>query len=197
MNQLSVRAMFYLRKLNSEPKSLNKWNYYAVVGAGYLFYTVNKTYANNSTSEVNYNSETQNIVVGAQARKHIISTWDFLAGVDFNYNQSKWLDGAANKHNLNHHLYINAGISYKFNTSNNRELIDWSSSSYKYSKTAKDVDIEKIPVIEKPAVVNVPKVIEQTSIDRVKAVIETPEPIVQPEVIAPPVEVPVTKVEPK
>lgn len=198
MNQLTVRAMFNLRRLNSEPESLNKWNYYAVVGGGYLFYTVNKTYANNSTSEVNYNSGTQNIVIGAQARKHITSTWDFLTGVDFNYNQSKWLDGAANKDNLNHHLYINAGISYKFNTTNNRELIDWSSSSYNYSKTAKDVDIEKIPVIEKPVIVDVPKVIEQTPIDTMKAVIETPEPVVvQPVVVAPPIEVPITKVEPK
>ena len=196
MNQLSVRGLFNLRRLNSEPENLNKWNYYAVVGAGYLFYNTEITYANNTKNEIIYNKGTQNIVVGAQARKHLTSTWDFLAGVDFNYNQSKWLDGAANKDNLNHHLYINAGISYKFNTSNNRELIDWSSSSYKYSKASKDVDVEKIPVIEKPAIVDVPKVVEQTPIDTVKAIIETPIPVVQPEVVIP-VEVPVTKVEPK
>ncbi len=196
MNQLTVRGLFNLRRLKSEPESLNKWNYYAVVGGGYLFYTVDNTYANNSKNELVYNKGTQNIVVGAQARKHLTSTWDFLAGVDFNYNQSKWLDGAANKDNLNHHFYINAGISYKFNTSNNRELIDWSSSSYKYSKTSKDIEIEKIPVIEKPAVVDLPKVVEQTPLDTVKAIIETPMPVVQPEVVVP-IEVPVTKVEPK
>lgn len=196
MNQLTVRGLFNLRRLKSEPESLNKWNYYAVVGGGYLFYTVDNTYANNSKNELVYNKGTQNIVVGAQARKHLTSTWDFLAGVDFNYNQSKWLDGAANKDNLNHHFYINAGISYKFNTSNNRELIDWSSSSYKYSKTSKDIEIEKIPVIEKPAVVDLPKVVEQTPLDTVKAIIETPIPVVQPEVVVP-IEVPVTKVEPK
>jgi hypothetical protein len=196
MNQLTVRGLFNLRRLKSEPESLNKWNYYAVVGGGYLFYSVNNNFANNTKNEIVYNEGTQNIVVGAQARKHLTSTWDFLAGVDFNYNQSKWLDGAANKDNLNHHLYINAGISYKFSTSNNRELIDWSSSNYKYTKASKDVDIEKIPVIEKPAIVDVPKVVEQAPIDTVKAIIETPIPVVQPEVVIP-VEVPVTKVEPK
>lgn len=191
MNQFTLRALFNLKRVNSEPENLNKWNYYAVVGGGYLFYSVDNTYADNSKSEFSYSKGIQNIVIGAQARKHINSTWDFLTGVDFNYNESKWLDGAGNQVNQNHHLYINAGISYKFASSNKRELIDWSYANF--SNEPKDLAIDKIPVIDKPKVIEEPKVVvEPKEIPKVINNEPKVEPIVEP-VVTPKVE---PKVEP-
>jgi hypothetical protein len=181
MNQFTLRALFNLRRLSSEPENLNSWNYYAVIGGGYLFYSVDNTFADNSKYELVYNKGTQNLVVGAQARKHINSTWDFVTGVDFNYNESKWLDGAGNEPNQNHHFYVNAGVSYKFATAKNRELIDWSYSNYNFDKNPKEVDVDKIPVIDKPKVEDAPKVAQPT----------------EPAVTAPPVVIPPAKEEPK
>ncbi|MFA9213634.1 MAG: hypothetical protein ACEQSR_07285 [Candidatus Methylacidiphilales bacterium] len=197
MNQFTLRALFNLRRVNSEPDNLNKWNYYASVGGGYLFYNINNTYADNTKSEFSYNEGVQNIVVGMQARKHINSSWDFITGLDFNYNQSKWLDGAGNQANQNHHIYVNTGISYKFASSNKRELIDWSYSNYNYSKQPKDVAIDKIPVIDKPKVIDEPKVVVEPK-EIPKLINEQPkvEPIVEP-VVTPKVDPVTPKVEPK
>jgi hypothetical protein len=159
MNQFTLRALFNLRRITSDPESLKKWNYYAVVGGGYMFYNVKSTFANNTKDEFTYNKGTQNIVVGLQARKHINSTFDFISGVDFNYNESRWLDGAGNENGLNHHFYVNAGISYKFAATKNRELIDWAFANYNHSNVPKDVAIDKIPVIDKPKVIDEPKVV--------------------------------------
>jgi len=148
LNQISMRMLVNLRRINTEPLELNKWNYYAIIGIGTLLYNNNVIMADKTESNIDYYKGTQNIVLGLQARKYINKNFDFLTGVDFNYNGSKWLDGAGEKESLNHHLYINAGISYKIANRSKRELIDWSNGKYNRIQGAKEIEIEKIPVIE-------------------------------------------------
>lgn len=182
MNQVSLRGLLNLRNFTSEPDELRKWNYYGVVGLGYLFYSCDNTLANNKTTTFTYNNGTQNITLGLQARKHLNIKWDFLAGLDFNYNESKWIDGSADKASLNHFIYANAGISYKIANRNKRELIDWSNGKYNRIQGAKEIEVEKIPVIE-----NKPK--ETPKVEEIK-------PIEKPKVEEPKIEEP-KKEEPK
>lgn len=137
LNQISLRMLVNLRRINSEPLELNKWNYYAVIGVGTLLYNNDVTMADKTKSNINYYKGTQNVVLGLQARKYINKNFDFLTGFDFNYNGTKWLDGAGDKASLNHHIYASAGISYKIANQNKRELIDWSNGNYNRIKGAK------------------------------------------------------------
>lgn len=167
LNQLSLRVLVNLRRIGTEPTELNKWNYYAVLGVGTLLYSNTLTFPDNDTRSFDYYNGTQNVVLGLQARKYINKKFDFLTGIDFNYNGSKWLDGAGDKSSLNHHLYINAGISYKIANRNKRELIDWSNGKYNRIQGAKEIEVEKIPVIEnKPK--ETPKVEEIKPIEKPK-----------------------------
>lgn len=206
---ISVKGLINLRKLFSAPDELNKWNYYAVVGLGFITYRNENTLADNSKTQLNYQLGagkgasylgTLTEVIGFQARKHLNKKWDFLAGVDFNYNQSKWLAGYK-ADAVNYMVNVNAGISYKFFTDNRKELIDWSYNNY---KVADEVKVADIPVIDKPKVVDVPK--EEPKMEVVAPVVVPEpvapikvEPVVVPEPVVPPVVVPepvAPKVEP-
>ena len=167
LNQVSLRGLLNLRHFGSEPIELRKWNYYGIIGIGYLFYNCDNTLANDKKISFSYNNGTQNITIGLQARKHLNIKWDFLTGIDFNYNESKYIDGAGDKNSLNHFIYVNAGISYKIANRNKRELIDWSYSKYNRIQGAKEIEIEKIPVIQsKPK--ETPKVEEIKPIEKPK-----------------------------
>lgn len=198
VNQLSFRMLVNLRPESSDMK---KWNYYGVLGVGTLMYSNDISYSNGQSNSFDYNKGTQNVVLGLQARKYINKNFDFLTGIDFNYNGSKWLDGAGDKESLNHHLYINAGISYKIANRNKRELIDWSYGKYSRIQGAKEIEIEKIPVIEnKPK--ETPKVeeikpveVEKPKIEEPKVVVEEPKVIEQPKVEEPKVVIPEPKKE--
>jgi hypothetical protein len=205
MNQVTLRGLFNVRKMFSEPETINKWNYYLQVGVGYLFYSTENVRADNTSREFSYNKGTRNYVLGVQARKHLNSSWDFLCGVDFNYNRTSWLDGTpldgtpAKQKDYNHAYYFNAGISYKFNTKNNRELIDWSNLNYSYNNA---VAVDKIPVVDAPKVVEPVKVIEPVVVEPIKVVepvvVVEPIKVVEPVVVVEPVKVaePVKVVEP-
>lgn len=179
MSQVTLRGFFNLRRIFSEPillrepENLNSWNYYAIFGGGFLYYSADVVYADNMKGNVTYNKGTNNFIYGAQARKHINSTWDFLAGIDYNYNQSYYIDGAGSKNELNTHFYINVGISYKFSTNKNKELVDWSYSKYLYPrKNNIEVAIDKIPVISLPKVVDTIKSVEPIKVVQPIKVIE-------------------------
>ena len=200
LNQIAVKLFVNLRRIGTEPSELNKWNYYGIVGIGTLLYANDMKYADNSTNTFDYYKGTQNVILGFQARKYINKNFDFLTGIDFNYNGSKWLDGAGDKASLNHHIYANAGISYKIANRNKRELIDWSNGKYNRIQGAKEIEIEKIPVIEsKPK--ESPKVEEIKPIEKPK--IEDPkieDPKIEqpkkeePKIEQPKVEIPKTEV---
>lgn len=199
LNHLAVKMFVNLRRIGTEPAELNKWNYYGIIGVGTLLYAIDIKYADNSTNSFDYYKGTQNVILGLQARKYINKNFDFLTGIDFNYNGSKWLDGAGDKATLNHHLYVNAGISYKIANRNKRELIDWSNGKYNRIQGAKEIEIEKIPVIEtKPK--ETPKVEEIKPIEKPKVEepkIEEPKKE-EPKIEKPKVEEPkVVKPEPK
>ncbi len=192
LNQLTIRGLFNLRNFKQDPLELRKWNYYGVVGVGLLFYNYENTLADNAKQSFTYNNGTQNLLLGFQARKHLNIKWDFLAGVDFNYNQTLWLDGAPDKSSLNNHLYLNAGISYKIKNKNRRELIDWAYNNYKIVEGMPETEIEKIPVVkQKPKDIpkEMPKVeevkpieqpkIEQPKVAEPKVVIEEPKVVVE------------------
>jgi hypothetical protein len=196
LNQISLRMLVNLKRINSEPHELNKWNYYAIIGIGTLLYNNDVTMADKIKSNIDYYKGTQNVVLGLQARKYINKNFDFLTGIDFNYNGSKWLDGAGDKASLNHHIYASAGISYKIANKNKRELIDWSNGKYNRIQGEKEMEVEKIPLIEnKPK--ETPKVEEIKPIEKPK--VEEPkivEPKVeQPKVDEPKVVIPETKIE--
>lgn len=201
LNQIAMKVFVNLSRIGREPLELNKWNFYGIIGMGTLLYANDLKFADNSTNKFDYYSGTQNVVLGLQARKYINKKFDFLTGIDFNYNGSKWLDGAGDKASLNHHIYASAGISYKIANKNKRELIDWSSGNYNRIKGEKEMEVEKIPLIEnKPK--ETPKVEEIKPIEKPK--VEEPkivEPIKeepkveQPRVEEPKVVIPETKIE--
>jgi hypothetical protein len=196
LNQISLRMLVNLRRINSEPLELNKWNYYAVIGVGTLLYNNDVTMADKTKSNINYYKGTQNVVLGLQARKYINKNFDFLTGFDFNYNGTKWLDGAGDKASLNHHIYASAGISYKIANQNKRELIDWSNGNYNRIKGAKEMEVEKIPLIEnKPK--ETPKVEEIKPIEKPKVDEPKVEPrnAEEPKLEEPKVVIPETKIE--
>ena len=176
LNQISLRMLVNLRRINSEPLELNKWNYYAVIGIGTLLYNNDITMADKTKSNIDYYKGTQNVVLGLQARKYINKNFDFLTSFDFNYNGTKWLDGAGDKASLNHHIYASAGISYKIANKNKRELIDWSNGNYIRIKGAKEMEVEKIPLNE-----NKPK--ETAKVEEIKP-IEKPK-LEEPKIVEP------------
>ena len=178
IRQITLRAYFNIRNLAGEPETRRDWNHYAILGGGYIKAKGSATFANGSSTtdaELSQRPGIQNIVIGYQARKYINPMFDFVAGADFSYNQSKWLDQGGVKSTLNNHLYLNAGITYKIKASKNREHIDWAYGSYN-NFTDKSTTIEQVPVIA--PVVEQPKVDPNLAV--VPAVEPTPAPVAEP-----------------
>ncbi len=160
INQFTLRAVFNIRNINSEPVSRVQWNHYASVGGGFIFGNQDVSYSDNSstTDSKVYNKQgVQNIVVGYEARKYLTSSLDFIAGADYSLNQSRYFDGAYDKSSLNSHIYPHVGVTYKIGTSKDKEHIDWSYGSYNNFKD-RSTHIEQVPIIEKPVVQEIPKI---------------------------------------
>ena len=110
--------------------------------------------------------------------------FDFIAGADFNYTQSKWIDQAGSKPTLNNSLYLHTGVTYKIGTSKDKEHIDWAYQNYNNFKD-KSTTLEQVPVIEKP-------VAEEPKIDTAKMVAVPVEPTPSPVAVEPaPIQAPV------
>ena len=181
LSQYSLRAFFNVRNLNGEPQTRTDWNHYAILGAGYTTAKGDATFADGSSTtdaKLFKSPGIQTIVVGYEARKYINHMFDFIAGADFNYTQSKYIDQAGVKSSLNNSLYIHTGVTYKIGTTKDKEHIDWAYQIYNNFKD-KSTTIEQVPVIEKPAV-------QEPKIDTAKMVaVPTPEPTPAPAVVEP------------
>ncbi len=207
LDQVTLRAYFNVFNLLEEKISRAQWNHYLILGGGYLKATGDATLANgkNYTGRLLYKEPgIQNIVLGYEARKYMNSYFDLIGGVDFSYNQSKYLDQAGSKPHLNNHLYVHTGITYKIGATKDKEHIDWSYSNYSNYKNKKAV-IEQELVIARPPVapkvdtsrmVVIPMPVD-TAKDAIAVVPSTKENVIEPivenpVVVAPKVEVPVT-----
>lgn len=193
INQYTVRAYFNIRNLTSESASRTEWNHYAILGGGFIYGNQDVTFADNTTAtkaKVYLKGGVQNIVAGYEARKYLMHNLDLIAGADFSLNQSKYFDAAPAKTGLNSHLYFHTGVTYKIGTSKDKEHIDWSYVSYNNYKD-KSIQIEQVPVIEKPITEEAPKI--DTSMAVAPPVVEpTPvPPVVEPTPVEPPVVAPV------
>jgi hypothetical protein len=181
INQYTLRAYFNVRNLSGESQTRALWNHYVIVGGGYMGAKGDATFANGKTQNeapLSVKPGIQTILVGYEARKYLTHNFDLIAGVDFSYNQSKWLDQGYDKKTLNNHLYFHTGVTYKIGTNKDREHIDWSYSNYNNYKD-KSTTIEQVPVIEKPAA-------EQPKIDTSKMAVVAPvEPVSEPVVVEP------------
>lgn len=197
LRQISGRVLLNLRSFVAEPANRMEWNHYAVFGAGYTKARGDVTYANgNSINDIQLSLSPgiQTIVLGYQARKYINHQFDAIGGLDFNYNQSKYIDNAYNKSGMNHHLYFHAGVTYKIGTTKDKEHIDWAYENYNNFKNKKTT-LEQVPVIEKP-VTEEPK-IETTPVVVEPAVEPAPKVEPTPAVEPTPVVEPAPKVTPK
>lgn len=201
LRQFTARAYFNMRNLGAEPSNRRDWNHYAILGAGYTKAIGDATFANgnsNTDAALSQSPGIQTLVVGYEARKYLTHNFDLIAGVDFAYNQSKWLDQAGAKPNLNNNLYIHTGVTYKIGTNKDVEHIDWSYGNYNNFKDKKTV-LEQVPVIENPVTqepkIDTPAVVaapEPTPVPAVEpAVAPVVEPAVAPVVAAPVVVAPV------
>jgi len=196
-----------------EPENLKKWNHYYVFGFGYMSYRNENNIVGGGTSKLDYplfegkgaaTIGTRYYRGGYEVRNHLNNKIDLLGSVNFNIVESYWIDGAGEEKSYRNQLMAKIGVSYKFGIKGNKELIDWAYSNYSYSKQAKEVAIENIPVIDKPKVVDVPKVepkVEPTVVPVIEPVV-VPEPvkpievIPTPEPVKPIIEPVVPKVEP-
>jgi outer membrane biosynthesis protein TonB len=185
LSQYTVRAFFNLRNLAGDPQTRMDWNHYAILGAGYTTAKGDATFANgssNTDAKLFKSPGLQTIVVGYEARKYINYMFDFIAGADFNYTQSKWIDQAGSKPTLNNSLYLHSGVTYKIGTSKDKEHIDWAYQNYNNFKD-KSTTLEQVPVIEKPA-------IQEPVIDTAKMVAVPVEPAPTPDVVVEPTPTP-------
>jgi hypothetical protein len=188
IRQFTVRALFNMRNLGGEPSNRREWNHYAILGAGYTKAFGDATFANgNSNTEAALSQAPgiQTLVVGYETRKYLTHNFDLIAGIDFAYNQSKWLDQAGAKSNLNNNLYIHTGVTYKIGTNKDVEHMDWAYANYNNFKDKRTV-LEQVPVIEKP-VTQAPKIETPVVVEEPK-----PAPVVEP-VVAPVVAAPVVE----
>lgn len=152
LSQFTLRAYFNVLNLLEEKVARPQWNHYLILGAGYLKATGDATLANGKsvTGRMLYKEPgIQNIVIGYEARKYYNSYFDLIAGLDFSYNQSKYLDQAGSKPNLNNHLYFHTGITYKIGATKEKEHIDWSYKNYNHYRNKKSI-IEQELVLERP-----------------------------------------------
>jgi hypothetical protein len=194
--RLNLRNLIF-----GEPENLKKWNHYYVFGFGFMSYRNDNNIVGGGTSKLDYplfegkgaaTIGTRYYRGGYEVRNHLNNKIDLLGSVSFNFVESYWIDGAGEEKNYRNQLMAKIGVSYKFGIKGNKELIDWAYSNYSYSKEAKEVAIENIPVIDKPKVVDVPKVEPKVE----PAVVPVIEPVVVPEPVKPVIEPVVPKVEP-
>ncbi len=188
INQFTGRIHFNLRNLVKEPFGRRDWNHFGSVGIGYITAIGTASFSNKPKVEdtkLYLSPGIQNIVLGYEARRFLTNSFDLIAGVDFSYNQSKWLDQAYDKPNLNSHLFIHTGITYKIGASKTRLHIDWSHSTYNNFKNRKKLT-PKLPVLEKPTVDTIAKV-EPAPIVEPEPVVEEPKPEPKPEPVVEPV----------
>jgi hypothetical protein len=168
LSQITGRMLINIRSMIAEPSNRTMWNHYAVIGAGYTKATGDATFADNKSvkdAKLSLSPGIQTIIIGYQARKYINAHFDLIAGIDFNYNGSKYLDQAYANTSIDNHLYLNTGVTYKIGTSKDREHIDWAYQNYNNYKNRKTV-LEQVPVIEKP-------VTEEPKIEVIPVAVET------------------------
>jgi hypothetical protein len=190
LRQISGRLLINIRNVVTEPANRMNWNHYAIIGAGFTKATGDATFANGksvSNAALSISPGFQTIIVGYAARKYINHQFDLIAGVDFNYNGSKYIDQVYANSSLDNHLYFHSGVTYKIGTSKDREHIDWSSANYNNFKDKKTV-LQQVPVIEKP-------VIEEPKIEAMPIVVE-PNPVVEAAPAPAPTPTPTPIVEP-
>ncbi len=201
MSQVTGRIHFNLRNLAKEPFGRRDWNHFGSLGIGYVLANGTASFANGvNTDDIKLylSPGIQNIVLGYEARKYLTNMFDLIIGMDFSYNQSKYLDQAYDKANLNSHLYFHTGLTYKIGASKTKQHIDWSHTTYNNFKDRKKI-MPKLPVIEKPIVDTASKAVVEPEIKeepKAEPVVEpTPEPVPAP--VEPKAEpAPAPKVEP-
>jgi hypothetical protein len=190
MTNFGIRTMFNINQIGEMPSEKRVWNHYISLGVGINNFNQDLDLANGTTIEnIKYRWKTSNAVVGYQARKYINSEFDFMAGLDFNYNQSFWLDGAPKDTKLDHSIYLFAGVSYKIGAKGGKELIDWTYSNYNWTQEKKSIPLSQVPIIDKPT-------IEEPAAPEAPKAPETPnapEPVVETPKPAEPVIVETTK----
>jgi hypothetical protein len=202
--RLNLRNLIF-----GEPENLKKWNHYYVFGFGFMSYRNDNNIVGGGTSKYDYSLfegkgaatiATRCYRAGYEVRNHLNNKIDLLGSLNFNIVESYWIDGAGEEKNYRNQLMAKIGVSYKFGIKGNKELIDWANSNYSNSEQAKEVAIENIPVIDKPKIVDVPKV-EPAVVPVIEPVV-VPEPVKPvevtptPEPVKPVVEPVVPKVEP-
>lgn len=192
MNLIAGKVHFNIRNFGVEPAQRTIWNHYVSLGVGYIRAKGDASFANGqskSDAKLYNGMGIQSIILGYEARKYITHQLDLVAGLDFNYNQSKYLDQAYDKPTLNNHIYLHGGVTYKIKTSKDREHIDWSYGSYNNYKD-KSTTVEQVPVIEKP-------VTQEPKIDTAMTVAPAaPVAPAEPAVVPTPAVAPVAPVEP-
>lgn len=191
ITNMGLRVLFNLNQITETPSERRTWNHYVSVGAGINNFNQDLELSDNSkieNSKVRW--KTSNAVVGYQARKYINSEYDFVTGVDFNYNQSFWLDGAAKDRKLDHSVYLFAGVSYKIGAKGGKELIDWTYSNYNWTQEKKSIPLSQVPIIDKPTIEepaapeapkapetpNAPEPVVETPKPAEPVIVETPKP---------------------
>ncbi len=170
-----------------------KLNLYAYAGGGLMFHDVKYTLVNNAVIKLNdtYTSPFYVYRLGAQARYYLNYAFDVTGGINFDYVDTYWLDGAPNDEGYNNILSLTVGISYKVLANKNKDLIDWNLPRKKKSKP-----VEKIPVIKKPVVKPTTPVTEVPKKDTTKLaavpkpvdsvkVVKPAEPVKQPVAVVP------------
>ena len=201
MRQITGRIHFNLRNLVKEPFGRRDWNHFGSIGIGYILATGDAAFSYGTTIEdtkLYISPGIQNIVLGYEARRYLTNAFDLILGMDFSYNQTKWLDQSYDKSSLNNHLYVHTGITYKIGASKSKQHIDWTHSTYNNFKDRKKVT-PKLPVLEKPvvmdSVVKAPEPIVTPEPEPVVTPEPKPEPVVEPKSVVEPKPAPV--VEPK
>ncbi len=173
LSQYSLRAFFNVRNLGGEPQAMKDWNHYAILGAGFTTAIGDATFADGSSTKdlkLFKSPGIQTIIIGYEARKYINYMFDFIAGADLNYTQSKYIDQGGSKATLNSSLYLHTGVTYKIGTTKDKVHIDWAYQNYNNFRD-KTTTIEQLPVIEKP-------IVQEPNIDTARMVIvSAPEPV--------------------
>jgi hypothetical protein len=202
VTNFGVRALFNLNQIGEKPSEKRVWNHYVSLGVGIDNFSQDLDFAGGTSVEnIKYRWKTSNAVLGYQARKYITSEYDFMAGIDINYNQTYWLDGAPKDSKLDNSMYLFAGVSYKLDAKGGKELIDWTYGNYNWTEEKRAIPLAQVPVLDQPTIEEQPKNPEvpkapEPVIEAPKApepVVEAPkapEPVIETPKAAVPVEAP-------
>jgi hypothetical protein len=182
VTNFGLRGMINLNQIGEKPTDRRSWNHYVSLGFGVNNFNQDLELSDNSKrDDFKFRWKTSNAVVGYQARKYITSEFDFMTGVDLNYNQSYYLDGASDDKKLDHSIYLFAGVSYKIGAKGGKELIDWEYGNYNWTIEKKSIPLSQVPVIDKPTIEEpkapeAPKAPEPEAPKAPEPVVETPKP---------------------